>query len=74
MKWHNTDPINDGEYLCAVKNSNTPIILRWRNDREEWGVFVDDESEVSYEYWQSFGNNAVLYYMNLDDIPMPEGW
>ena len=68
MKWNATDPVEDEQYLCAIKNSSRPIILYWRNDIKEWGIWANNE------YWQSFGNNIVLYYMDLNDIPMPEGW
>ena len=68
VKWREGEPIKNGQYLCAVIDCGKPVILSWYDDKKQWGEWTHGE------YWEYFGNARVLYYMNLDDIPMPEGW
>ena len=66
MKWQIGQPIDKGFYLCAIVGNSKPSQLFW--DGSGW--FCSDE----YESDESIDNNDVVYYMNLSDIPMPEGW
>ena len=66
MKWQSGQPIDKDYYLCAVVGNNKPTELYW--DGSSWSYAVE------YESSEIVDNNDVLYYMNLDDIPMPEGW
>ena len=65
MKWQSGQPVESGHYLCAVVGENKPIQLYW--DGSSW-CYLEE-----YEGWQIMEYH-VSYYMNLDDIPMPEGW
>jgi hypothetical protein len=67
MKWISGQPVDKGYYLCAVVgNSKSRELLYW--DGSGWSYLVEWEGP---EY---IDNNEVPYYMNFDDIPMPEGW
>jgi hypothetical protein len=68
MKWNLGDPIQCGAYLCAVKNHSDPILLYWQKSLTS-SYWSDNTNPWTYpqEY-------EVIYYMNLNDIPMPEGW
>jgi len=68
MKWNYGNPITDGPYLCAVKGCSYPLLLYW-------------QQSLTSSYWSDNSNPwaypkkyDVMYYMNLNDIPMPEGW
>lgn len=66
MKWNSGQPIDKGYYLCAIVGNSKSRELYW--DGSGWSYLVEWEGP---EY---IDNNEVPYYMNLDDIPMPEGW
>lgn len=61
MKWYSGKPMKSGTYLCAVIGYDTPSILFYSTEQDCWYA---DDNEI-YE---------VSHYMNLEDIPMPEGW
>jgi hypothetical protein len=64
MKWQSGQPVDNGKYLCSVLGWNTPTILNYDKEGNFWYSISDTEYEIS----------EVPYYMNLNDIPMPEGW
>ena len=66
MTWRSGKPIDMGYYLCAIVGNNKPTELYW--DGSSWSYLVE------YDGWEIVDNNDVPYYMNLDDITMPEGW
>ena len=66
MKWHSGQPISSGFYLCAVIGNYKPMELYW--DGSSWSYLVE------YDGWEIVDNNEVSYYMNFEDIPMPECW
>ena len=68
MKWLTGQPaeVDKGYYLCAIVDHTQPSELYW--DGSSWSYLVE------YEEKEIVDNNHVLYYMRLDDIPMPEGW
>jgi hypothetical protein len=68
MKWNYGNPITDGPYLCAVKGCSYPLLLYWQNSltTSYWS-----DNTNTWTYPQKYD---VIYYMNLNDIPMPEGW
>lgn len=74
VKWREGEPIKNGQYLCAVIDCGKPVILSWYDDKKQWGEWTHGEYEDGMLEWEYFGNARVLYYMSLDDIPMPEGW
>lgn len=66
MKWLSGQPVDKGYYLCAIVGNSNPRELYW--DGSVWSYLVE------YDGWYEVDNDEVLYYMSLDDIPMPEGW
>jgi len=66
MKWQSGQPIDKGYYLCVIVGWDKPSQLYW--DGSSWSYSVQYESDEIVD------NNDVHYYMNLSDIPMPEGW
>jgi hypothetical protein len=66
MKWNSGRPVDMGYYLCAIVGWDKPSQLYW--DGSSWSYSVQYESDEIVD------NNDVRYYMNLDDIPMPESW
>lgn len=68
MKWNSGQPIRDGRYLCAVKNCSYPVLLYWNCLMGGSGFWSDKDGIATKDT-----NYDVIYYMNLGDIPMPEG-
>lgn len=66
MKWQSGQPIDKGYYLCAIVGNSIPNELYW--DGSSWSYVVE------YDRIEYVDNNDISYYMNLNDIPMPEGW
>ena len=66
MMWRSGKPVEDGYYLCAVRGCSSPTELYWNGS--SWSYAVEYESNEIVE------NDYIRYYMNLNDIPMPEGW
>lgn len=66
MKWNSGQPVDKGYYLCAVVGNSEPSELYWNGS--EWSYSVEYESDEIVD------SSDVVYYMNLSDIPMPEGW
>jgi hypothetical protein len=68
MKWNYGNPVTDGPYLCAVKGCSYPLLLYWQQSLTS--SYWSDNSNP-WTYPQKYD---VIYYMNLNDIPMPESW
>lgn len=65
MRWLSGQPVQRGFYLCAVVGQCSPMELYW--DGSSWSYLVE------YEGWEIMEYD-IAYYMNFEDIPMPEGW
>ena len=73
IEWNSGEPVNKGYYLCAMVGNNKPIQLYW--DGSGWFCAVEYDSVDPFcLWWDSVDNSKVLYYMKLNDIPMPENW
>jgi hypothetical protein len=68
MKWNYGNPITDGPYLCAVKGCSYPLLLYWQTSLT---TSYRSDNTNTWTYPQKYD---VIYYMNLNDIPMPESW
>lgn len=65
MEWISGLPIVDGQYLCAIVGYDQPRIITFY--KEANGGYSDTNGLF-------YGSDEILYYMNLGDISMPEGW
>ena len=63
MKWNSGQPIDIGYYLCAIVGRDKPQELYWNGN--SWAYW-------RFQPWED--SEEIIYYMNLSDIPMPEGW
>lgn len=68
MKWNTGNPVDTGPYLCAVKGYSNPVLLYWQKSLTT--CYWSDNTNP----WTYPKNYDVVYYMNLNDIPMPENW
>jgi len=68
MTWRSGNPADTGPYLCAVKGYSNPILLYWQKSLTT-SYWSDNTNPWTYPR-----NYDVVYYMNFNDIPMPEGW
>ena len=70
MKWIYDDPSKSGPYLCAVMGQDKPVLMYW-NATKKGGYWTEGESVWDFH---NHKDPNVLYYMDMNDIPMPEGW
>ena len=66
MAWRTGQPTEADYYLCAIVGNNRPSELYW--DGSQWSYLTE------YDGLEYIDNDEVPYYMELNDIPMPEGW
>jgi len=71
MKWIYADPSKSGPYLCAIMGQNKPVLMYWHTTKKGGGYWTEGESVWDFH---NDKDSNVLYYMDINDIPMPEGW
>lgn len=65
MKWISGLPNIDGKYLCAVVGYSEPQFMT---------IYIEAKGGYSDTNGLFYGRDEILYYLDLTDIPMPEGW